>query len=396
MKITGIRFRKLTGTMEFNGEFWEDRLVQPLDIYPEYKARGAGWLPKIDDTHYRMQSIFVEIDTDEGVTGIAGPVPELHAYIIDKLLRPILEGKDPTATELLWDQMFRHSVHGRQGETMMAISAVDCALWDIRGRALGQPLVKLLGGPIRERIPAYASMLGFNVEDPGLVRERALEYQALGYTAQKWFFRHGPLDGPDGARKNVELVRTLREALGDDDDIMLDCWMSWDLTYTKKIAEQIEEFSPRWIEETAMPDRVDTYAEIRAAINIPLSGAEHEYTRWGFKRFIDAGALDVLQPDIYWAGGISETLKIAALASAHDLQVIPHGHSSPANAHFSAAMVPTLTPYQEFLVKWNTVHQFFLKNPIEPQDGLITVPDTPGVGMDLDTGKIESEELLQF
>ncbi|MFW6195673.1 MAG: enolase C-terminal domain-like protein, partial [Chloroflexota bacterium] len=190
--------------------------------------------------------------------------------------------------------------------------------------------------------------------------------------------------------------RTLREALGDDDDIMLDCWQSWNLTYTRQVAERIAEYHPRWLEETAMPDRVDTYAEIRASINIPVSGAEHEYTRWGFKRFVDAKALDVLQPDIYWAGGISETLKIAAYASVHDLQVIPHGHSTPANTHFSCAMTPTLTPIQEYLVKWNTVHQFFLKDRVEPQNGMLRAPAQPGIGMDLDEAKIEQEELLKF
>lgn len=204
------------------------------------------------------------------------------------------------------------------------------------------------------------------------------------------------MDGPAGFKKNVELVRTLREAVGDDDDIMLDCWMSWNLTYAKQMAEAIEEFHPRWLEETGMPDRVDTYAEIRSSTSIPISGAEHEYTRWGFKRFIDAGALDVLQPDIYWAGGITETVKIATYASIHDLQCIPHGHSSQANAHFSCAMVPTLTPIQEYLVKWNTVHQWFLKDPIVPQNGVVHVSMESGMGMDLDPDKIESEELVKF
>ena len=396
MKITGIKLRKLHGTMEFRGEFWEERLIQPLDIYPEYKVQGPASLPKIDDNHYAMASTFVEIETDGGVTGIGGPIDGAQSYIIATSLSKIIEGKDPTANELLWDQMFRASVHGRQGETMMAISAIDCALWDLRGKIYNAPVVSLLGGPTRTEIPAYASMLGFNVEDPALVRERALEYKSKGYRAQKWFFRHGPMDGPEGFKKNVELVRTLREAVGDDDDIMLDCWLSWNLTYTKQMAEQIEEFHPRWLEETAMPDRIDTYSEIRASTTIPLSGAEHEYTRWGFKRFVEAGALDVIQPDIYWAGGITETVKIATYASIHDLQCIPHGHSSQANAHFSCAMVPTLTPIQEYLVKWNTVHQWFLKDPIIPQNGVIHVSMEPGMGMELDPDKIESEEQVEF
>ena len=397
MKITNLHLRKLTGTMETDGQFWEERLARPIDIYPEYR-----WAPmdmfedQVDDRHYGIVTWFVDVQTDEGATGTAGPMPEAVAFIIDRQLKPILVGKDPCATELLWDQMHRLLVHGRQGEAMMAISAVDCALWDLKGRVLGQPVHRLLGGPTRDEVPAYASMLGYAVQDLGLVRERALAAQAQGYTAQKWFFRHGPMSGPDGMRKNVDLVRTLRETLGEDDEIMLDCWQSWDLTYAVRMAERIEEFSPRWLEECAMPDRVDTYRELRQRTSIPISGAEHEYTRWGFKRFVDAGALDVLQPDIYWAGGLSETMKIAAYATVHDLITIPHGHSTPAGIHFSATQSPVHTPYQEYLIKWNEVHQFFLASPIRPEGGMIKVPETPGMGMDLDPAKIEHEETAKW
>ena len=397
MKITNLHLRKLTGTMETDGTFWEDRLARPIDIYPEYRRAPMDMFEgQIDDRYYRIVTWFVDVETDEGAIGTAGPMPEAVAFIIDRQLKPILVGKDPCATELLWDQMHRLLVHGRQGEAMMAVSAVDCALWDLKGRVLGQPVHRLLGGPTRQEVPAYASMLGYAVEDLGLVRERALAAQSEGYTAQKWFFRHGPMSGPEGMRKNIDLVRTLRESLGDDDEIMLDCWQSWDLTYAVRMAERIEEFSPRWLEECAMPDRIDTYRELRQRTSIPISGAEHEYTRWGFKRFVDAGALDVLQPDIYWAGGISEVMKIAAYATVHDLITIPHGHSTPAGIHFSAAQSPVHTPYQEYLVKWNEVHQFFLSSPIRPEGGMIKTPETPGMGMDLDPAKIDHEETARW
>jgi L-alanine-DL-glutamate epimerase-like enolase superfamily enzyme len=314
------------------------------------------------------------------------------ASIVANQLRPLLMGRDAFATEFLWDIMHRSLVHGRQGTAMMAVSAVDCALWDLKGRALNQPVYRLLGGPTRTQVPAYASMLGFDVTDMGLVRERAKEYQEKGYTAQKWFFRHGPMSGPEGLRQNVELVETLRNALGDDDDIMLDCWQSMDHNYVVKLATRIEEFEPRWLEEPAMPDRIDTHRQIRQSISIPVSGAEHEYTRWGFKRFIDQEALDILQPDIYWAGGLSETLKIAVYATTHDLITIPHGHSTPANIHFSVTQSPIHTPYQEYLVKWNEVHQYFLANPLKPENGVIGAPSAAGINMDLDAAKIESQE----
>ncbi len=392
MKITAVKLRKLSGTMETEGSFWEERLLMPLDVYEEFRNRPVAWGNPQDDRHYQLSAVFVQIETDEGVYGIAGPMDEPVAYIIARQLRPLLLGRDAFAHEFLWDIMHRALVHGRQGEAMMAISAVDCALWDLKGRALNQPVYRLLGGPTRTEVPAYASMLGFNVLDMGLVKERAKAFQEKGYKAQKWFFRHGPMSGAEGLRKNVELVKTLRETLGPDDDIMLDCWQSMDLNYVVKLAEQIVAFNPRWIEEPAMPDRIDTHRQIRERISIPISGAEHEYTRWGFKRFVDQEALDILQPDIYWAGGLTETLKIAAYATTHDLITIPHGHSTPAGIHFSVTQSPIHTPYQEFLEKWNQIHQHFLLHPLWPEKGVIKAPNAPGLNMELDTGKIEREE----
>ena len=208
---------------------------------------------------------------------------------------------------------------------MMAISALDIALWDLKGKWLGQPVYMLIGGPCRKSMPAYASMLGHNVSDMGLVRERATMAKERGFTAQKWFFRHGPMSGHEGMMKNVEMVKTLRETVGPEIDIMLDCWQSMDVNYVVKLASYIEEYQPRWIEEVAMPDRIDSYRKIREKINIPVSGAEHEYTRWGFKRFLDAEALDIIQPDLNWAGGLSETLKISAIG--HRLR--HHHHRAP-------------------------------------------------------------------
>ena len=193
-------------------------------------------------------------------------------------------------------------------------------------------------------------------------------------------------------RKNVALVAALREALGDDYDIMIDCWQSLNLDYAVDFCSRIEEFRPRWIEECFMPDRIDSYVKLKAKTRIPLAGAEHEYTRWGFKRFIEKDSLDVLQPDVYWCGGLSEALKIAAYATVHDLIVIPHGHSTPMSIHFAAAQSPIHSPYQEYLVKWNAIHMHFLKNPLWPVDGSIAVPSAAGANMDLDSAKIEREE----
>jgi L-rhamnonate dehydratase len=396
LKITGVRVRRVQGTMPTDGPFWEERLVRPVDIYPEFRAEThlAEYGRQVSERALELEAFFLTIETDDGVSGMAGPFRAPCAHIVATQLRPILLGRDPLATEYLWDVMHRLLVHGRQGEAMFAISVVDCALWDLKGKWLGQPVWRLLGGPTRIEIPAYASMLGYAVLDPGRVRERALAAKAEGYRAQKWFFRHGPLSGRAGLEHNVALVRTLREALGPDDEIMLDCWQSFDYRSLLELAQRIEEYRPYWLEETAMPDRIDTYRRIKDKVRIPLAGAEHEYTRWGIRRFIDKGALDIYQPDPYWCGGLSETLKIAALTTAHDLICIPHGHSTQVNAVFSALQSPIHTPYQEYLVKWNAVHQFWFEQPLVPENGVIRLPDLPGMCPALDESKIEASAEL--
>ncbi|MBN4064757.1 hypothetical protein JYU04_03370 [Dehalococcoides mccartyi] len=398
MKIEKVRLRHVFGTIETDGLFWEERLVQPLDVYAEFRdiTKRVEWTDEKSKNELSNDAYFVQIETDEGVIGIGGPMAKSIAFIVENELAPYLIGRDPLATEFLWDIMHRGHVHGRQGNTMIAISAIDNALWDLKGRYFNTPVYSLIGGPTQQEVPAYASMLGYDVLDMGLVRERAKQKQEEGYTAQKWFFRHGPMSGAEGLKKNVELAETLRDTLGDDDDIMLDCWQSMDVNYVIRLAEQIEDMHPRWLEEVAMPDRIDSYRKIREATNIPLSGAEHHYTRWGMKQFIDAEALDVLQPDIYWAGGLSEVLKIAALATTYDLITIPHGHSTNAGIHFSVSQSPIHTPYQEYLVKWNTVHQHFLKDPVTPENGMIKAPSGVGLMMDLDPDKIEREEEPNF
>jgi L-alanine-DL-glutamate epimerase-like enolase superfamily enzyme len=291
--------------------------------------------------------------------------------------------------------MYRDAVHGRKGPTMMAISAVDCALWDLRGRWLGQPVYRLLGGPVRTSVPAYASALGFSLE-PEKVTARVKEFVDQGFTATKWFPRHGPTDGPEGIRKNVELARTLREALGPDRDFMLDAWMSWDVPYTVRMSELVEEYRPRWIEEPVQPDMIAACAEIRRRSRVPIATGEHEYTRWGIKLLLDAGAAEVIQADTYWAGGISEMVKICSLASTYGIPVIAHGHSVPANIQLSAALPIPQVPLVEYLVKWNHLLQHFFKQPVHPVNGMITVPEGPGMGMELDPAKIEAERELSW
>jgi len=291
--------------------------------------------------------------------------------------------------------MYRDAIHGRKGTTMMAISAIDCALWDLRGKWLGTSVCRLLGGPVRTELPAYASALGYSLE-LDKVRARIKEIVAQGYVATKWFPRWGPQDGQAGMRKIRALAETLREELGPDRDFMLDAWSSWDVPFTVAVSEMLEDLRPRWLEEPVLADLIPQCAEINRRSCVPIATGEHEYTRWGLKQLMDAGACEVLQPDTYWAGGVSELMKIAAVASTYNLPVIPHGHSVPTNVQLSAALPIPTVPLVEFLINWNTLHQFFFKDPVVPVNGLITVPDRPGMGIELDEAKIESSRELDW
>lgn len=394
MKITRLHVFQLEGIMEHQGELWEERLVRPIDIYPEHKAEGPNNTPKVGEGKYQITSGFVEVETDEGVSGLGGPITAEQARIIAQQLAPIVVGEDPRASERIWDKLYRSQVHGRGGASMMAISALDCALWDLKGKWAGAPVYRLLGGPTRTEIPAYASALGYSLE-PDLVRERAKMIVSRGFKATKWFFRHGYLDGREGIRKNLELAQTLREAVGDEIDIMLDCWQSWNVPYTIMMAERLAEYHPRWIEEPMMADKErEGCALIRQRSPVPISTGEHQYTRWGLKGLMDSHSADILQPDIYWAGGISEVSKICTIATTYDLPVIPHGHSVPATAHLVASQPASTCPLVEYLIKWNEVHQFFFKQPLKPVDGMIRLTEKPGIGMEIDEAKVVARREL--
>ena len=397
MKVTDIRLRQLWGTLEHDeeGEFWQERLIMPLDVYPEYRERGRAEMKRTVEGKVAIESIFVEIETDEGVTGLGGPVNLDIAWIIHRQFRDHVIGQDPMAVERIWDIMYRSAVHGRKGEAMFAISAIDTALWDLKGKALGVPVYSLLGGPVRREIPVYASALGYSLE-PEKVHRVAKRFAEEGYQATKWFPRKGPVDGREGMLVNLELAETIRDAVGPDVDIMLDAWMSWNVPYTIRMAEMLREVDPRWIEEPVLPDMIQQYAEIRAESIAPIAGGEHEYTRWGMAQLLEAGAVDVLQPDTYWAGGITELQKIYAIASVYDTPVIPHGHSVPTNLHVMASQPVLMAPILEYLVKWNQIHQFFLKDKVIPKNGYVTVSDRPGMGMELDPEVIERERYLTF
>jgi L-rhamnonate dehydratase len=391
VKIADVRCFRVSGPGEYPPN--EARQVGMLDVYPEHAARPRR-VEQDRPTTGSLSATYVEVVADDGPTGIFGPIFPETAVLIRTKLRPHLVGQDPLATEKLWDVMFRQDRHSRKGYEMLAISAVDNALWDLRGKAAGQPVYRLLGGPTRERIDAYASMLGHSLE-PERVRERARLMVERGYKAQKWFFRHGPADGLAGMEANVALVRTVREAVGPTVEIMFDCWMGWDYTYTVRMLERIEEYRPRWVEEALPADRVMEFAQVRKTTRVPIATGEHEYTRWGFLQLLQAEAIDVLQADPDWCGGISELVKIGVLGSAFGRPVIPHGHSLHAALHVIASQAPGTFPMAEFLLMAQPQKQHFHTEYLEPEGGAFALPSAPGLGIELDAAKIERRVELE-
>ena len=393
MKITDLRFERVKGTWHYDGPLQEERLVRPVDIYPDFRAEGAGGMVPAGGPPYQVEAIFLFVDTDQGVSGMYGPVQgNLVPMILGQLKRAVV-GEHPHAVARIWDRMYRLAIHGRKGDMMMAISAVDLALWDLKGKLLNAPVYVLLGGPTRKKIRTYASMLGYSIE-PQKVTERAKDIVAQGYTATKWFFRYDPTEGQEGIRKNLDLIRTVREAVGPDVEIMFDAWNSWDVPYTVGMAERAAAYRPWWFEEPVMPDMIGQYAEIRRSVrSVAISGGEHEYTRWGIKALLDAGAVDILQPDPGWAGGLTEMARICALASSYGIPVIPH-HGWVASTHLIASQPLTTCPIQEWLIQHGARGQVFLKHRIEPVNGYIDLPDRPGLGLELDEAVIESREKM--
>jgi L-alanine-DL-glutamate epimerase-like enolase superfamily enzyme len=385
-KIARVHCFEVSGPADYPPA--EERQVGMLDIYPEFASRGVG-----SGRSKRRRAVYVQVDAQDGPSGLFGPIFEETALLIKTKLAPYLVGKDPLAGEKLWDVMYRLDRHARKGYLMMAISAVDNALWDLRGKLLDLPTYRLLGGPTRDRVPCYASMLGHSHE-PSLVRERAQRMVEEGFKAEKWFFRYGPSDGLEGMEKNVALARTVRDAVGPTIELMFDCYMGWDVTYAIRMLERIAEFRPRWLEEPVPIDRLNDFIAIRKATNVPISTGEHEYTRWGFLQLLQNDAIDVIQADPAWCGGISELVKICTLASAYGRPVIPHGHSVPAAVHVIAATSPTTCPMAELLIRSQEEKQHFHTHPLRAEGGSIALPTAPGLGLEIDASKVDDRRDL--
>jgi L-rhamnonate dehydratase len=393
LKIAALEVTRLEGHRETMAGVDRQFQANPLHIYDELRPAPYHDSPNPAKRMAPISALYLKIKTDQGLDGLYGPIDKEVAIVVLEQLRPFLLGKDALAGETLWDQMYRSNRHSRLGLFLMGISAVDNTLWDLRGRYYKVPVYRLLGGPTRQSAEAYASCLGYSLE-PEAVRKRALYFKDEGFRYQKWFLAYGPGDGPEGLRKNVELVRILRETVGDDVQLMFDVYSGWDQTYALEWAKQVERYRPHWIEEAAHPEKIESFANLRRSISFPVASGEHFYGRWEVEEYLKAGALNVVQADPEWCGGVSELVKICTVASLHDVQVIPHGHSIHAALHVVASQSPMTCPLVEYLVlKMNSYYHFEKEAP-RPVRGRIALPEGLGFGIEWDAGKIEKQSAM--
>lgn len=356
--------------------------------------------PIMDATYTlpHRSAVIVRVDTDEGLSGIGeaayfGGPPMITKMVIEKELQDYLIGEDPLNNEKLWEEMYQRTIkHGRKGVIIAGMSGIDIALWDIKAKAAGMPLYRLLGG-CHEQIRAYASA-GFYAPDKG-VKELADEmasYVQEGFTGVK--MKIGRLSPAE----DVARVRAVREAIGDDIDLMVDGNNAYTSYQAIKIGRRMEEYNIFWFEEPVPAEDIEGSAAVAAALDTPVAAGENEFTRYGFRDLIINKAIDIGQPDVTWCGGITEAKKIAGMASAWNIYCVPHSFSSAvalvANLHFSASIPNSLL--QEFDRNYNPLRENLLREPVWiNRSGYIDLTDKPGLGIELDEAVVKQYRVDQ-
>jgi L-alanine-DL-glutamate epimerase-like enolase superfamily enzyme len=346
-----------------------------------------------------QDGVVILVHTDGGITGVGevDSAPEAvqafvrhpGSHVIARGLRELLIGEDPLDVERLWDLMYTRTTYiGRRGIGLHAISGVDIALWDVKGKALGKPVCELLGTQLRDRVRAYSSRLMPDTTEETF--EVVTGDRERGFTAVKLGW--GPL-GADPAH-DVALATAAREAAGDEMDVLIDAGFGYgnDAETAIGVARELERLGVFWFEEPFRPDEYEAYAQLADTVEIRITAGEEEETRWGLRQLIERGRVDVIQPDVTRCGGITEMLRIAELAREHGRPTVPHAWKSgvikAASLHVNAVLPDAL--FQEYCVVDTPINGDLTvqRMPIE-DDGCVAVPTGPGLGVDLDEEVID-------
>ncbi|CAH0026526.1 unnamed protein product [Clonostachys rhizophaga] len=355
------------------GGHWliDSDISTPCSRWEQFRKSRTSWGINV------LGSFLVEIESADGTVGIAtgfGGPP--GCWLVHQHFERFLIGADARNTNLLYEQMYRASMfYGRKGLPIAVISVIDLALWDLIGKLRNEPVFRLIGGATKERLDFYCTG-----PEPTAARE-------MGFWGAKVPLPFCPDEGHVGLRKNVEFLRKHRESVGPDFPIMVDCYMSLNVSYTIDLVKACQDLNINWWEECLTPDDTDGFEQIkRAHPTVKFTTGEHEYSRFGFRKLVEGRNLDIIQPDVMWLGGMTELLKVAALAAAYDIPVVPHA-SGPYSYHFVFSQPNT--PFQEYLANspdgksvLPVFGDLFLDEPI-PTKGYLTTADIdkPGFGL---------------
>ena len=347
---------------------------------------SRGWLYKT------RGSCIVEIETSDGIVGWGecyGPSAVAKAYI-ETQFAPRIIGRDAFDVEVIWEDLYnRIKDYGARGMSTSALSGIDIALWDIIGKSCGHPIHKLIGGAHRTEVTAYATGLYF-IDMDRLIEEaveEANEFVEHGFGAIKMKI------GLGSPKLDIERVAAVRKAIGDDVRLMVDSNHCFTVPQAIRLGRELEKLNVEWFEEPISPEDIDGYVEVTRALDMAVAGGENEFTRWGFRDLVVRKAMDIIQPDVCAAGGISECRKIAALASAHGVECIPHAWGSAiglaATLHFLAALPdqpPSFRPMPPLLELEqceNPFRDLLSVDPIVQQRGKVQIPTGAGLGIEI-------------
>lgn len=347
-----------------------------------------------DDCDGTQDTLVVRVHTDDGLVGLgeADTAPEVAravmlapvSHLIARGLREVLIGEDPFEAVRLWRRMYDASIYyGRQGVALQAISAVDIALWDLIGQAVGRPVWQMLGGAYRQRVRVYASLL--MPERPDEIAPLVAPLVERGFSAVK--FGWGPLGRDEGL--DVELVAAAREALGHDRLLLIDAGWAYNVKSALRICRRWEPYDVYWLEEPLPPDDLAGYARLSDLVGVRIATGEEESGLRAFRRLIEVGHVDIIQPDVSRAGGFTECRRIGELAEEANVQLVPHafktGILQAASLHLAATLphgdLCELTVHGGPLARTLTNEDFMSR--LGP-DGTVPIPDTPGLGVTLD------------
>lgn len=379
MKITEMKLYLVDQTnADYGpGRGWSSKAIKahPMSVFSEYKnVDHSSWVGPL-----AYKPFVVELETDVGVSGFAvnhgGGL--LSCALLDKSFRRFIVGKNPLDHTRIWEQMYRAQLPtGQGGISYMAISALDLALWDLRGKLFEQPVYNLIGGATKEALHCYVTT------HPSVMEHMANK----GFRGVKLSCPYGPADGRRGIDEIEAMVIKARDLFGGEAEVMIECYMSWDRDFLLRVAKRLEKYEVKWFEDPLHPDvPMPQYAEVARLIKPAQIALGNQV--WGQQRFhglINEGAADIIQPELQWAGGLTEALRIGAMARGQGKVVIPHS-AGVYSYHFGMAHMET--PYSEYYVPGDGIKivpkGHILTGEPAPVDGYVTLSDEPGFGVGL-------------